>query len=67
MTRNMGRLDRVIRLVIGLVLLGFALFCPFAAELGPVVVWGSGVIGAAMLATAVLGVCPVYTVLGTRT
>ncbi|MFP4327647.1 MAG: DUF2892 domain-containing protein [Paracoccaceae bacterium] len=67
MTRNMGRLDRWIRLAAGLVLVGFALFCPFAADLGPVVVWGSGMIGAVMLVTAAVGICPLYSALGLRT
>jgi hypothetical protein len=47
--------------------LGFAIFCPFAKSLGPVVVWGAGLVGGALLGSALVGRCPVYAVLGIRT
>ncbi len=65
--RNVGRLDRVGRAVLGLVLLGFAIFCPFAQTLGPLVVWASGLAGAALLASAAVGVCFVYRLFGLDT
>ena len=58
MTRNMGTTDRLLRVIVGLVLLGFALFGPKAA-------WGW--IGIIPLATAAVGWCPLYTLLGIKT
>jgi hypothetical protein len=62
-----GKWDRALRLVLSLVLIGFAVFCPFAQSLGAVVVWGSGVIGAILLVTAVTARCPLYRILGVHT
>jgi hypothetical protein len=64
---KVGRIDRILRIVLGLVLLGFALICPFAQQLGPVVVWVSGVVGAIALITGLVGWCGLYRVLGIRT
>ncbi|ABV95657.1 hypothetical protein Dshi_3929 (plasmid) [Dinoroseobacter shibae DFL 12 = DSM 16493] len=61
---RIGAWDRALRVALSFVLLGFALFCPFARDLGPVAVWGSGVVGAVVLATALLGWCPIYHLLG---
>jgi hypothetical protein len=58
MKANVGTIDRVLRVVIGLVLLGLA-------ATGTVGVWGW--IGIVPLATAALGFCPLYTVLGFST
>ena len=65
--RNVGTLDRALRIAVGLVLLGFALACPFAAAQGPVVVWTSGIVGAVALITGALGSCPLYRALGRST
>ncbi len=76
MTRNspgsggagtVGRLDRGVRLVLAVVLIGFALVCPFARQLGTAVVWGSGALGAVLMVTVVLGRCPLYGLIGIRT
>ncbi|MFW5654735.1 MAG: YgaP family membrane protein [Roseicyclus sp.] len=68
MTRiNVGRADQVLRVVLGLVLLGFALLCPWAASLGPWVTWPSGLIGAVLLVTGLTRRCPGYALIGTRT
>jgi hypothetical protein len=64
---NVGRFDQAVRIAIGLVLLGFALFCPWGASFGAVVTWPSGVIGAALLTTGLLRRCPTYSLLGVRT
>jgi hypothetical protein len=66
-TGQVGKVDRGIRLILSFVLLGFAIFCPFAKSLGPVVVWGAGLVGGALLGSALVGRCPVYAVLGIRT
>jgi hypothetical protein len=58
MKSNVGGIDRVLRIVLGLVLIGLA-------ATGTVGVWGW--IGVVPLATAALGFCPLYTVLGFST
>ena len=61
---RLGHMDRVFRVAIGLVLIGFALACPWAAELGPGVQWASGLVGVVLLGTAAMKFCPLYRVLG---
>jgi hypothetical protein len=58
MTPNVGTLDRVLRIVAGLVLIGLALAGVSGA-------WGW--IGVVPLATGLLRFCPAYTLLGLRT
>ncbi len=58
MKTNEGGLDRVLRIVAGLVLLGLTLN-------GNIGVWGW--IGVVPLATGALGMCPLYTLLGFNT
>lgn len=57
---NVGPLDRVIRLLVGLVVLSFVLTGESAAR------W-LGLIGLAPLATAMAASCPVYALLGAAT
>ena len=55
---NMGKTDRIIRAVLGVLLIGnvfFALQHP------------AGWIGVILLATAIVGVCPLYSLLGLNT
>ena len=58
MKANVGSIDRLFRVALGLVLLGLT----FAGTIG---VWGW--IGVVPLATAALGFCPLYSVLGFST
>jgi Na+/proline symporter len=51
MTKNVGSIDRVIRVIIGLVLLGLYFF-------GPQTPWG--LIGIVPVLTAFVGFCPAY-------
>lgn len=61
---SVGRTDRALRLVLAIVLLGFAFFCPWAAELGQTVQLVSGVVGAVLGLTAIVSFCPLYRILG---
>ena len=56
--RNMSGTDRVFRLFLGLMLIGFVL----TDRMGPLAGW----FALAMLLTATLGRCPIYSVLGYR-
>jgi hypothetical protein len=57
MTINVGLIDRALRAIVGLALIGWALTG------GPVWAW----IGVVPLFTAAIGFCPAYTMLGIRT
>ena len=58
MTRNEGKLDRALRIVLGLALLSLVF-------VGPQTNWG--LIGLVPLVTGLVGNCPVYSVLGIST
>jgi hypothetical protein len=57
---NVGGIDRVLRIIVGLALLAFALKIGF-----PETGWNwIGWIGIVPLATAALGICPAYSIFG---
>lgn len=58
MKANVGGIDRILRIVVGLVLIGLA-------ATGTVGVWGW--LGVVPLATGALGWCPPYAILGFNT
>ena len=58
MTKNVGGIDRLLRLVVGIVLIGLA-------ATGVVGLWGY--IGVVPLLTAAIGWCPAYLPLGIKT
>ncbi|GAB4207894.1 MAG: DUF2892 domain-containing protein [Tibeticola sp.] len=58
MKTNEGTIDRALRIIVGLVLLGLA-------YTGTVGAWGW--IGVVPLATGLMGWCPLYTLLGINT
>jgi hypothetical protein len=58
MSKNIGSVDRLLRIVLGIGLISIALT-------GPQTPWGW--IGIVPLATAFLGWCPVYSLLGLKT
>lgn len=58
MSKNEGTIDRVLRVVLGLVLLSLVF-------VGPQTWWG--LIGLVPLVTGLMGSCPVYSILGIST
>ena len=60
MQSNVGGIDRVLRIVAGLILLAFAAVYPGEAR------W-FGLIGVVPLATGLFRFCPAYTLLGIKT
>jgi len=69
---NVGTVDRVLRLAVGVALSAVAVFSGggmFGAGMLGMGAWKIGVfaVGAVMIATAVLRFCPLYTLLGVRT
>lgn len=67
MTANLGKIDRIFRIVLGLALLaapfvsGMAIFASTTATVVSVLV------GLVMLATASMRFCPIYRIFGIRT
>jgi hypothetical protein len=55
MMSNLGKKDRVIRVIVGVILIGLTLS-------GTIGVWGW--LGLVLIVTALLSFCPVYTFLG---
>lgn len=58
MAKNVGGIDRILRIIVGLVLIGLAVFNIFAP-------WGY--IGVVPLLTGLIGWCPAYLPLGIKT
>jgi hypothetical protein len=56
--KNVGGIDKILRIVIGLALIAWVLFLG-----GPVWAW----VGVVPLATGLMGWCPLYSVVGIRT
>lgn len=63
MTRNVGLLDRAVRVIVGLVLIAFAIPIGFSQTGWNVIGW----IGLLPLATGIIGYCPAYSLLGLKT
>ena len=66
MTQNVGSVDRAVRFVVGLVLVGLALGLHDPGHSPQSNLWW-GWIGLIPLATAIFGTCPVYSLLGLNT
>jgi hypothetical protein len=63
MNTNMGPIDRAVRVVLGLILIAFAI--PIGV---PATKWGwIGWIGISPILTALVGFCPLYALLGIST
>lgn len=60
MTMNVGTIDRVVRIVVGVVLIAYAVPLGFPSTGWNWVGW----IGIVPIVTAVVGYCPAYTALG---
>ena len=58
MVKNLGSLDRILRAVLGLVLLSLVF-------VGPKTLWG--LIGLVLIGTAVFSFCPAYRLFGIKT
>lgn len=67
MSANVGTLDRVLRFVVGVLLV----IAPFATQIavfqGQIATIISVVVGAVLVLTALMRVCPLYSLLGMRT
>lgn len=66
MTANVGTIDRVIRAILGVVLI-LAPFVSSAAVFQGAMTWVSVIVGAVLLFTAITRFCLLYRVLGIKT
>ena len=67
MTVNMGKTDRLIRLIAGLILIGAPLVSGLALFGVTWINYAAIALGIVMLATSAMRFCPLYTLLGIRT
>ena len=58
MSKNEGKIDRILRVILGVVLLSLVF-------VGPQTMWG--LLGLIPLVTGLVGTCPIYSMLGIRT
>ena len=65
-TANVGTPDRIIRLILGAILIGLP-FLGGAAIAGSWLAWAAPVVGLILAATAFLAFCPIYRVFGLST
>jgi multisubunit Na+/H+ antiporter MnhC subunit len=63
MSKNVGSADRIIRIIIGLVLIAYAVQLGFSSTGWNWVGW----VGIVPIITALVGTCPAYSVLGVST
>ena len=67
MRTNVGSADRIARIIVGLALI----VAPFVSGLtflaNPVAQWGSMIVGAVLVITAMVRFCPLYTIFGIST
>ena len=67
MTTNVGTLDRIMRAVLGLVLLYLAFLSGVPAFDGALLKYGAALVGAVMLVVSATRICPIYTIFGFKT
>ena len=63
---NLGSLDRVIRAVLGVILIAAPWVLSGSLFAASWAFWGSIAVGLILLATAAISFCPIYAVLGLR-
>lgn len=67
MKTNVGTIDRLVRAMLGLVLLYLAFFSGFSVFSSPLVMVVTAAVGVVMLVVAAVRFCPIYALLGVRT
>lgn len=65
--QNVGTPDRIIRLVVGALLIIAPFMTGWPLFANPVLLWGWVVFGAILVATAIFSFCPIYAALGLHT
>lgn len=67
MTKNVGTVDRVLRALLGVVLLYLAFLSGLPVFDGVLAKVGAAAVGLVMLAVATIRICPIYAIFGFKT
>ncbi len=65
MNKNVGGIDKILRIIVGVVLIGYAVAGPAMGMETGYNVWGW--LGVIPLGTALINFCPLYTIFGIKT
>lgn len=60
---NLGNLDRIIRFILGAVLVGAPFISGWPIWSDSLTFWGAIIVGVALIATSALSFCPIYAAL----
>jgi hypothetical protein len=60
---NLGNLDRIIRFILGVVLVGAPFLTGWPVWSGSLAFWGAIIVGLVLIATSALSFCPIYAAL----
>ena len=63
---NVGSFDRLLRAVVGIVLIVMPFVTGFAVWSNPLFMWGAPIVGLVLLATSAMKFCPIYYITGLR-
>lgn len=64
MSKNVGSIDRILRLVVGLLLIAYIVYQPFSNPTYTYVMCAAGVV---LALTSIFSFCPIYRIFGLRT
>ena len=67
MSANVGKIDRVLRTLLGLALVVWAFVGQAPMWDNAILMWGAVIVGAVLIVTASMKFCPMYRVLGVNT
>lgn len=67
MNPNVGKPDRIIRIIVGLILAVGPFVSSLAIWSTPTMMYGSVAVGLVLIGTAVFSFCPLYRIVGIRT
>lgn len=67
MTVNVGSLDRTLRAILGLILMILPFLGVWAGFQNMYVTYASVIVGIILLVTGLVGMCPIYSLLGLKT
>ena len=66
-TANVGTADRVIRLIVGIILIASPWLFQSQIWQNPIMLWAIPIVGIVLAATGLVRFCPLYRLLGVRT
>ena len=66
-TPNIGTADRVIRLIVGIILIASPWLFQSQIWQNPIMLWAIPIVGIVLAATGLVRFCPLYRLLGVRT